>query len=93
MKTKSIVFASLMVLSLAAQAKEGGNNDFTVCKADMERLCSSVKPGDGRLVKCMMENKSRASSGCQAVLAKKEQKEKAWQPHQQSKPNKVKHPQ
>ena len=91
---KSIVLASLVALSFAAQAKDGGgNNDFAVCKADMERLCSSVKPGDGRQVKCMMENKSRASSGCQAVLAKKEQKEKEWQQQQQNKPNKVKHQQ
>jgi hypothetical protein len=90
---KSIVFASLMVLSLAAQGKEGGSNDFAVCKADMERLCSSVKPGDGRQVKCMMENKARASGACQEVLARKEQKEKEWQQNQQNKPNKVKHPQ
>ena len=86
---KSIVFASLMVLSLAAQGKEGGHNDFAVCKADMERLCSSVKPGEGRQVKCMMENKARTSGACQAVLARKEQKEKQWQ---ENKANKVKHP-
>ena len=92
---KSIVFACLMVLSLAAQAKEGGHNDFAVCKSDLERLCSSVKPGDGRQVRCMMENKSRASGACQAVLARKEQKEKEWQQNQQrqNKPHKVKHPQ
>ena len=78
-----------MALSLAAQAKDG-NDDFNACKADMERLCSSVKPGEGRQVKCMMENKSRTSSACQAVLAKKEQKEKEWQ---ENKANKVKHPQ
>jgi hypothetical protein len=79
-------FASLMALSFAAQAKDG-NDDFAACKADMERLCSSVKPGEGRQVKCMMENKARASGACQAVLARKAQKEKEWQQ------NKVKHPQ
>ena len=88
---KSVLFASLMALAFAANAKDG-KDPFAVCHADMERLCKDVKPGEGRLVKCMMENKSRASSGCQAVLAEKEQKEKQWQ---QNKPqqNKVKHQQ
>jgi hypothetical protein len=86
---KSILFAALMVLAFAANAKDGGG-PWAACQADAERLCKDVKPGDGRLVKCVMENKSRASSGCQAALAEKEQKEKQWQ---QNKPqhNKVKH--
>jgi hypothetical protein len=83
---KPILFASLMALAFAAGAKDG-KDPFAACQADMERLCKDVKPGDGRLVKCMMENKSRASSGCQAVLAEKEQKEK------QAQQNKVKQPQ
>jgi hypothetical protein len=83
----AVAFAYIVALSLAVQAGGEGHNDFNACKADMERLCSSVKPGEGRQVKCMMENKARASSGCQAVLAKKEQKEKEWQQ------SKVKHPQ
>jgi hypothetical protein len=90
MKSILVLMASLMTLSLAAVAGGEGHNDFNTCKADMERLCGSVKPGEGRQVKCLMQNKSQASSGCQAVLAKKEQKEKEWQ---QGKPNKVKHPQ
>jgi hypothetical protein len=83
---KSILFATLVALAFTAHAKDGG--PFAACNADMERLCKDVKPGDGRLVKCMMENKGRASSGCQAVLAEKEKKEKQWQQGQQ---NKVKH--
>ena len=72
---KTVLFASLVALSLAAHA-EGGKDPFAHCKADLERLCKDVKPGDGRLVKCMMENKGRASSACQAVLAEKEKKQK-----------------
>jgi len=83
---KPLLFASLMALAFAAGAKDG-KDPFAACHADLEVLCKDVKPGEGRLVKCMMEKRSRASSGCQAVLAEKEQKEKQWQQ------NKVKHPQ
>jgi hypothetical protein len=89
---KSILFAALMVLAFAANAKDGGGGPWAACQADAERLCKDVKPGDGRLVKCVMENKSRASSGCQAALAEKEQKEKQWQQNKQQQ-NKVKHQQ
>lgn len=83
---KRLLFASLMALAFAASAKDG-KDPFAACHADLERLCKDVKPGEGRLVKCMMENKARASGACQAVLAEKEQKQKQWQQ------NKVKHQQ
>ena len=80
---KRIVLAAMLALPLAALAKEGGD-PFKACKADLERLCSSVKPGDGRLVNCMMENKNRVSPGCAEVLEKK-------QKHEQGQANKPKH--
>jgi hypothetical protein len=86
---KRVLFVALMVAAFAAGANDG-KDPFAACRADFERLCKDVKPGEGRQVKCMMENKARTSGPCQAVLAEKEQKEKQWQ---QGKPNKVKHPQ
>ena len=85
---KRLLFVSLMVLASAAGAKDG-KDPFAACRADFERLCKDVKPGEGRQVKCMMENKARTSGACQAVLAEKEQKEKHWKQNQ----NKVKHQQ
>jgi len=82
---KKLLFVSMMALAFAAGAKEGGKDPFAACRADFDKLCKDVKPGEGRQVKCMMDNKSRASSACQAVLAEKEAKEKQW------KANKVKH--
>ena len=81
---KKVLFALLMGLSLAAIAKDDGN-DFAACKADFERLCKDVKPGDGRQVRCMMDNKARTSPQCQAVLAKKEEKDKQWKANKQVK--------
>jgi len=71
---RTVLFVSLLALASAAGAKENGKDAFAACRADFERLCKDVKPGEGRQVKCMMENKSRASSACQAVLAEKERK-------------------
>jgi hypothetical protein len=84
---KRLAFAALFAtaFSTAVFAKEGGNDPFAACKADFERYCKSVHPGDGRIVKCMMENKSRVSSGCQAVLEKKQQHEQ-----QANKPKNIK---
>ena len=78
---KKVLFAVLMGLSLAAIAKDDGKNDFAACKADFERLCRDVKPGDGRQVKCMMDNKAKASPQCQAVLAKKEKHQQQAKHH------------
>ena len=83
---KRIAFAALLasVFATTAFAKEG-NDPFAPCKADYEKLCKSVKPGDGRIVNCMMENKSRVSAGCAEVLAKKQKHEQ-----QANKPKNVK---
>ncbi|MGQ0655877.1 MAG: cysteine rich repeat-containing protein, partial [Betaproteobacteria bacterium] len=72
-----VVFAALLASAFATAvlAKEGGD-PFAACKADYEKFCKSVQPGDGRIVKCMMENKGRVSSGCAAVLEKKQQHER-----------------
>ena len=82
---KPLALAALLASALTTSAlAKGGGDPFAPCKADFERLCKSVQPGEGRIVKCMMENKGRVSAGCAAVLEKKQQ-------HEQS--NKHKHDQ
>lgn len=40
------------------------------CTGDIERLCSGIKPGDGRIKACVKEKISQLSSGClDAVLS------------------------
>lgn|SRR4030066_853422 len=41
------------------------------CKPDTDALCRGIKPGDGRLIKCLKENKSLLSIPCKAYLQKK----------------------
>lgn len=43
------------------------------CKADKEKFCGDVKHGDGRIMKCMMENKDKFSETCKAEMAKRKE--------------------
>ncbi len=36
------------------------------CKADLEKLCAGVEPGEGRLIKCLKEKESQVSAECKA---------------------------
>ena len=38
------------------------------CRADMERLCSGVPPGGGRIVRCLKAHKMEMSVGCAMTL-------------------------
>ena len=34
------------------------------CQADIEKLCSTVSIGEGRILKCLEENKEKVSARC-----------------------------
>ena len=38
------------------------------CRDDVERLCAGVKPGGGRIIKCLKEHKEEMSVGCAKAL-------------------------
>ena len=40
------------------------------CRDDAQKLCADVKPGRGRMIKCLKTHQSELSSGCAAALAK-----------------------
>ncbi len=40
------------------------------CAADALKLCKDVKPGEGRIVKCLQAHDGELSGGCKAMLAK-----------------------
>jgi gas vesicle protein len=43
------------------------------CKADVQKFCKDVKPGGGRIIKCMKEHESDLSAACKGK--EKEMKE------------------
>lgn len=84
---KTIIFAMLLALGATTAFAKDGKDPFAVCRADLEKFCKNVQPGEGRQVKCMMDNRSRASGECAVVLNEKHKKEQ----EQHAKPQKVKH--
>jgi hypothetical protein len=62
--------------ALYASAKEFQNaaknlNAFAgACQADIEKLCSKVAIGEGRVLKCLEESKAKVSADCNEVRQK-----------------------
>jgi hypothetical protein len=43
------------------------------CQADVQKLCSSVQPGGGRIIACLKEHKEEVSDGCKQAIGKAKQ--------------------
>lgn len=59
----------LVALAVAASAAPAAAQ-IPACKAEIEKLCTGIAPGGGRIVKCLQSHESELSDGCKAVLAK-----------------------
>ncbi len=44
----------------------------SACREDMEKLCSKVVVGEGRVLKCLEENKAKVSAKCNEVRGQAE---------------------
>ena len=38
------------------------------CDSDLEKFCSSVQPGEGRLLQCLEKNEKKVSGRCKSAL-------------------------
>ena len=54
-------FAQAEEATTPAAAAGGG-----ACAADVAQLCSGVEHGDGRIAKCLRDNKDKVSAECKA---------------------------
>jgi hypothetical protein len=52
----------------AAPAPGGGGGAMQACKADAEKLCPGVKPGEGRIAQCLKEHKKDVSPECKREI-------------------------
>ncbi|WP_454917533.1 cysteine rich repeat-containing protein [Xanthobacter sediminis] len=64
----ALTVAGSMVCATAGYAQQEAFIKY--CKPDIERLCPTVPPGDGRLLKCLKANGDQISVGCAKVLQK-----------------------
>ena len=65
----------LTVLLLAsgmtwADDPPAGQGPRAACKADVEKWCSGIEPGGGRIVACLRQNDAQLSAPCKEALAK-----------------------
>ncbi len=61
--------AALILLSAVAQAQAPTKAQQDAiranCRSDFMKNCSSVTPGGREALECLVQNKAKASSGCQ----------------------------
>ena len=72
---KNIVLFAVLALAVPAPAVHA--EETGPCKAELEKLCKGVEPGEGRIAKCMKEHEAELSEGCKKMAGKMgERKEK-----------------
>jgi hypothetical protein len=47
------------------------------CRADAEKLCKDVRPGDGRMARCLKQHEASVSPACKEAMAQARQKMQA----------------
>ena len=52
------------------EVKEKAEECEKECKIDAEKFCKDVKPGQGRIVRCLKQHKAELSPGCRACFKK-----------------------
>jgi hypothetical protein len=58
------------------QVKKRVHEFREVCEDDVLRLCADVKPGGGRIIKCLIEHEGELSSECKAKMGARKGKDK-----------------
>ena len=67
-----IVAALFLLVPLMAQSEE--MHGTGACKADFEKFCKDVKPGQGRIVRCMQAHENELSPACKDQIAADKEK-------------------
>lgn len=53
----------------AAAAPAGARKGVKACRADIERFCPTMEPGEGRVGACLKERRAQLSKKCKSWLA------------------------
>jgi hypothetical protein len=79
MKTSTLVLiVALLFLLVPATGQTQELNRKGPCKADIEKFCKDVKPGQGRIVQCMRQHEGELSSACKNHIAEVKEQEKEF---------------
>ena len=75
MRSSLLLLAMLGLSSNVAVAAPASNSGpRTACKADVEKLCSGVQRGSGRIAACLKQNEAQVSAACKDALSKSREK-------------------
>lgn len=55
------------------EMKEAMKEVHEACHEDREKLCKDVKPGHGRIIKCMKDHQAELSAACKSEIEKKKE--------------------
>jgi hypothetical protein len=69
-------FLIVLVLPFSALANEKEGGMLKSCKPDVEKYCKEVKPGGGRILRCLKENHDKLSGECKEQMAEAKEKMK-----------------
>jgi hypothetical protein len=64
------VLLAILVLAAGAMAAAAAEPEPSApvlrekCGADIKKFCSNVKPGEGRVVRCLQDNEAKLSQPC-----------------------------
>ena len=75
------IFAIILVSAIGCTAKHGANRSsaktsegapkWEDCRSDLEKYCSEVKPGGGRLIDCLSKESKNLNSKCGNLIEQK----------------------
>jgi hypothetical protein len=64
----AIVLVILVGAMSLAFAQDGRNAARQACAADYKQFCAGIRPGEGRIRKCMSDHLSKLSEACRQAM-------------------------
>ena len=73
MLEKILLGGAMIALLSSSQALAAGQPQKGACKADAQKLCSDVQPGEGRVIECLKTHQADLSPQCATNMKAAEQ--------------------
>lgn len=67
--SRMVLIIALLFWLVPAVAQTQEMNGRGPCKADIEKFCKDVQPGQGRIVRCMRQHENEVSPACRNHIA------------------------
>jgi len=68
-KSSMVLIVAMLFLMIPLMAQSEEIHRTGACKADFDKFCKGVKPGQGRIVRCMQAHENELSPACRDQIA------------------------